>query len=78
MYKLVEVQSCEGHEDKAWALAWHRSGQIIATCSSDKKIRIWAPAAMSDEGLQGKFECKDVLDGSHTRTVRSLAWKPNT
>ncbi len=72
--EIVETQSIQSHEDKVWALAWHHSGKFLATGSSDKLIKIWGkPNGDASEGLTHK----STLDGAHTRTVRSLAWKPD-
>jgi len=30
-----------GHEDRIWALAWNPKGNMIASCSSDKNIKLW-------------------------------------
>jgi len=67
---LAELHHIRCHDDKVWTLAWHHSGQFIATGSSDKLIKVWG----KDES--GGFELKTTLDGAHTRTIRSLAWSP--
>jgi cytosolic iron-sulfur protein assembly protein CIAO1 len=71
--EIVQTQSLQSHEDKVWALAWHHSGEFLATGSSDKLIKIWGKS----NGESGEeLTHKSTLDGAHTRTVRSLAWKP--
>ena len=52
----------QAHDDRAWCVTWHPQGKILASCSSDKKIKIW-------EGN----ECVRTFEG-HQKTVRALAW----
>ncbi|KAL5724038.1 hypothetical protein ACHQM5_007352 [Ranunculus cassubicifolius] len=48
---------------------------MLASCSGDKTVRIW------QQNPSGKpsdpWECKAILDETHTRTVRSCAWSPS-
>ena len=64
------------HEDKVWTLAWHESGKLLATASTDKTIKIWGASNSNDDDANNVFELKTTLSGAHTRTIRSLAWKP--
>ena len=64
------IQAIDAHEDKVWGLHWSQDGLLIATCSSDKRIKIWGKGADA-------FECKTSLEGGHSRTVRAVAWKPH-
>ena len=43
-YQLVEVQTLTGHTDRVWCAAWEPSGRALATCSSDKTVRLWQPS----------------------------------
>ncbi|KAL8154447.1 hypothetical protein V2J09_012207 [Rumex salicifolius] len=73
--KFREIQQLHGHTDRVWGLAWNpaTSGRpaLLASSSGDKTVRIW------EQSLSGSFECKAVLDETHTRTVRSCAWSPS-
>ena len=66
---LENVASLEGHDGTAWCVAWNPSGTILASCSADKKIRLWGKE-------DGKWICKTILTDAHERTVRSVQWSP--
>ncbi|KAK1309729.1 hypothetical protein QJS10_CPA08g01483 [Acorus calamus] len=73
--ELRELQRLEGHTDRVWSLAWAPplagSPPMLASCSGDKSVRIWQKTP------SGVWDCKAVLDETHTRTVRSCAWSPS-
>ncbi|OVA06012.1 WD40 repeat [Macleaya cordata] len=74
--ELKEIQKLEGHTDRVWSLAWNPTTGVsgipamLASCSGDKTVRIWQQNGHS-------WECKAILDETHTRTVRSCAWSPS-
>lgn len=37
----VSFAKLDGHESTVWDLAFHASGERIASCSDDKTVRIW-------------------------------------
>ena len=39
----------EGHTDRVWCVAWEPQGRSLATCSSDKTVRLWAPSRAAGE-----------------------------
>lgn len=63
-----------GHQDRVWQAVWHPSKTILATCSGDKTVRLWAPASHSD---LSSWQCIHTLEHGHKRTIRSLAWSPS-
>ncbi|KAI4318832.1 hypothetical protein MLD38_032496 [Melastoma candidum] len=75
--KLWELQTLEGHNDRVWSVSWNpvtgSSGVplVFASCSGDKTVRVW-----EQDGATLSWTCKEVLEETHTRTVRSCAWSP--
>uniref|UniRef100_A0A0E0E9N6 Probable cytosolic iron-sulfur protein assembly protein CIAO1 homolog n=1 Tax=Oryza meridionalis TaxID=40149 RepID=A0A0E0E9N6_9ORYZ len=74
--ELREAHRLTGHTDRVWSLAWNPSpgagaGPVLASCGGDKAVRIWKRAA------DGAWQCSDVLEDTHNRTVRSCAWSPD-
>ena len=66
----------DAHTDRIWCVAWMpQSGDsqqhILATCSSDKKIKVWSVEA------DGTFTNLCTLDAGHTKTVRYISWSPD-
>ena len=35
------LEVLEGHSDKVWDVKWNPTGTLLASCSTDKTIRIW-------------------------------------
>ncbi|CAI9097742.1 OLC1v1034223C3 [Oldenlandia corymbosa var. corymbosa] len=77
-FDLRELHKLEGHTDRVWCVSWKPGTgvggvpAVLASCSGDKTVRIWEQNLAT-----GSFECKAVLDETHTRTVRSCAWSPS-
>ncbi|KAF8690580.1 hypothetical protein HU200_040947 [Digitaria exilis] len=74
--ELREAHRLAGHADRVWALAWNPApgagaGPVLASCAGDKTVRIWKRAP------DGAWQCTDVLEDTHNRTVRSCAWSPD-
>mmetsp|Transcript_27732 Transcript_27732/g.67458 ORF Transcript_27732/g.67458 Transcript_27732/m.67458 type:complete len:433 (+) Transcript_27732:236-1534(+) len=59
-----------GHTERVWNAAWDKNGARLATCGSDKTIRVWG------KNSQGEWKCISTLDGVHTRTIRFVCWSP--
>ncbi|KAI9216927.1 WD40-repeat-containing domain protein [Blastocladiella britannica] len=75
---LVEARATLlGHSEAAWSLAWHPSGSLLASTSSDKTVRLWGPTTpLASSSTNSEWNCKTTLDGGHKRTVRSVAFAP--
>ncbi|KAI9290738.1 WD40 repeat-like protein [Neoconidiobolus thromboides FSU 785] len=60
-----------GHLDRVWCVTWNpRHNNQLVSCSGDKTVRIWK------QNMAGNWICSNVLDGGHSRTIRSVAVSP--
>ena len=71
MTKLEEVTTLSGHTAAAWSVAWHPTLPILASCSSDKSIRLYG------YDRNGNFSLTSTLPSAHTRTIRQVVFSPD-
>ncbi|KAJ3173955.1 hypothetical protein HDU87_007278 [Geranomyces variabilis] len=69
---LQLVAELTGHTDRVWAVSWHPTLPLFASCSGDKSVRLWKL-----DGGNGTWNCVSVLDDAHKRTIRSCAFSPD-
>mmetsp|Transcript_1238 Transcript_1238/g.1453 ORF Transcript_1238/g.1453 Transcript_1238/m.1453 type:complete len:507 (-) Transcript_1238:202-1722(-) len=62
------LRSFYGHKDDVNAILWSPNGELFASCSDDRTVKIWNP----DNG-----ECIKTLT-EHTREVYTLKWSPES
>ncbi|KAJ5909025.1 hypothetical protein N7495_001707 [Penicillium taxi] len=55
-------------QERTWLTAPHPTLPIVATCSSDKTVRIYSLT---------NFKLLSTITGGHKRSVRTCAWKPH-
>lgn len=61
----------QGHDDRVWFVSWKPlDPSCLASCSGDKTVRLW-----NNSGSK-KWKCTHILDGAHSRTVRSVSFSP--
>ena len=54
--------------ERTWLIALHPTLPIVATCSSDKTVRVYSLT---------NFKLLSTISGGHKRSVRTCAWKPH-
>ncbi|KZT28023.1 WD40 repeat-like protein [Neolentinus lepideus HHB14362 ss-1] len=70
---LTELQ---GHDDRAWHVAWNPMKPVLASCSADKTVRLYH--YRQSEGERSlTFEHLNTIQTGHTKTVRAIAWSPS-
>ncbi|KAG6841621.1 hypothetical protein C0991_009046 [Blastosporella zonata] len=71
-YTIAPIETLTGHTERAWNIAWNPTRPLIASCSADKTVRMYA---YSHDAL--KFTHLSTLETGHTKSVRALAWAPS-
>nr|A8IZG4.1 RecName: Full=Probable cytosolic iron-sulfur protein assembly protein CIAO1 homolog [Chlamydomonas reinhardtii] len=72
-FTLEPIGALSGHDDRVWNVAWSPQGDMLASCSGDKTVRIWS---RRQPRPSEQWYCSAILDQCHTRTIRSVAWSP--
>ncbi|RPB28587.1 WD40 repeat-like protein [Terfezia boudieri ATCC MYA-4762] len=67
--RLKKITSLPPLSDRAWLSAPHPTLPLLATCSSNKTVQISSLRT---------FTPLSTIEGGHKRSIRSVAWKPNT
>jgi WD40 repeat protein len=60
LYELI------GHKGNIWQLSFSPDGNLLASCSSDKTVKIW-------KFKNESWECIQTLS-NHLRTIRSVSF----
>jgi WD40 repeat protein len=75
------LQTLQGHKDRVWGVSLSSDGQIVASCSFDKTVRVWSVRDGKElQILQGhtnfvksvslSLDSQMVISGADDKTVR--------
>ena len=45
------IETVSGHNDRVWDIKWNPGGTLLASCGTDKTIRIWGKEGMVHYGI---------------------------
>ncbi|KAL1407010.1 Glycerol kinase [Vanrija albida] len=87
MPQLQLVADLPGHAEPAWSVAFNPSRPLLASCSTDKTVRLYGYTLPSDAGSSSApypspsapkptFALDTTIETGHKRTVRGVAWAP--
>ncbi|GLB39341.1 putative essential component of the cytosolic iron-sulfur (Fe S) protein assembly machinery [Lyophyllum shimeji] len=77
-YTLQPLCSLSGHSERAWNVAWNPTRPLLASCSSDKTVRMYSYLSPTgDPCLAPEFTHVSTIETGHTKSVRALAWSPS-
>lgn len=72
--QLEEIVTLTGHSGQCWGVCFHPTQPILASCSSDKSIRLYGfTKALS----KTTFQHLNTLPSAHNRTIRQVAFSPD-
>ncbi|CEG38758.1 WD40 repeat protein [Plasmopara halstedii] len=71
MTHLEHVCALDGHSERVWHVSWRFDGKLLASCSGDRTIRLWAA------NNTGSWECTVILEDAQSRTIRACEWSPD-
>ncbi|KAH9943553.1 WD40 repeat-like protein [Amylocystis lapponica] len=69
------IAQLEGHDDRAWHIAWNPTRPILASCSADKSVRLYRYRGADASALA--FSHDTTIPTGHAKTVRAIAWSPS-
>lgn len=71
---LEEIVTLTGHSAACWSVCFHPYRPLIASCSSDKSIRLYG----FNKALKASvFQHLTTLPSAHNRTVRQVVFSPD-
>ena len=82
---LLPVAELDGHDSRAWHVAWNPQRPLLASCSADKTVRLYhyfRRHKAAEEGAGARvsafvFEHVSTIPTGHAKTVRAMAWSPS-
>jgi WD40 repeat protein len=71
---LEHTAELSGHTDSAWAVAFNPTRPIIASCSTDRTVRLYQYHLESNPP---RVEYLKTISTNHTKSIRSISWAPS-
>jgi WD40 repeat protein len=71
---LEHVADLPGHTEPAWAVAFNPTRPIIASCSTDRTVRLYQYHLESNPP---RVEYLKTISTNHTKSIRSISWAPS-
>ncbi|KAH7882398.1 WD40-repeat-containing domain protein [Phlebopus sp. FC_14] len=76
-FDLQLVADLQGHEERAWQIAWNPTKPLLASCSADKTVRLYSYHKSRQDPSEIQFSLVTTIPTGHTKAVRSIAWAPS-
>ena len=90
MPSLQLISDLPGHADPAWALTFNPSRPLLASCSTDRTVRLYSytlpsPTTSSDssqifpsaDSPKPRVEYLSTISTQHKKSIRSISWAPS-
>lgn len=74
MPSLELLVDLPGHTDPAWAVAFNPSRPLLASCSTDRTVRLYQYHL---ESTPPRIEYLKTIKTQHKKSVRSISWAPS-
>ncbi|KAI9229824.1 MAG: WD40-repeat-containing domain protein [Piptocephalis tieghemiana] len=75
--RLQTVSAFQAHNERVWQVDWHPLTTTLASCSSDKTVRIHLPPQGNPHTREESWSQVAVLEGGHDRAIRAIAFSPD-
>lgn len=74
MPSLELLADLPGHTEPAWAVAFNPSRPLLASCSTDRTVRLYQYHL---ESTPPRIEYLKTIKTQHKKSVRSISWAPS-
>ena len=74
MPSLELLADLPGHTDPAWAVAFNPTRPLLASCSTDRSVRLYQYHL---ESTPPRIEYLKTINTQHKKSVRSISWAPS-
>lgn len=75
MPSLELLADLPGHTDPAWAVAFNPTRPLLASCSTDRTVRLYQYHLEPDH--PPRIEYLKTINTQHKKSVRTISWAPS-